>query len=446
MNSTLDSTGNTTAAFPTTIEVDDVIALGNVDQALASFYGDAVIAATVASGVSEREIRGWVEDELISEQGFRTQALRGPGTNGGVVVVALENAHVIRADSRRGAQWYELAHDRLVAPVRESNAAWRTANLLALPIDAMNWDRHGRADAFLATGEVLRAGEAWSKAHPQDLMPVDRDYLEASLDNERGVLLVARASRRARLAALVALVLAVLAMSGGLLAYDKVQDGHRLEASEADARSAETAAQNQTLIAQDSESRAKASEADARESEAAAQGSEARARASEADALEAEAKARESEAAAQGSEARARASEADALTAEADALTAEAEALAAADLAEKKKTEAEAATKRAQLAETRARTAEAATRTEVCGELVSTRSLLDAANQQLDQADFRLNAASTAYDTLLRNTYDQLGSLIASSSATVDDLKASLVLLQGDYVAISRSQPLARTC
>ena len=338
-----------------------------------------------------------------------------------------------------GAQWYELAHDRLVAPVRESNAGWRAAHLSALQVAAMNWDRHGRADSFLATGEVLRAGEAWSKAHPAEMVATDREYLEASLANERGVLLVARASRRARLAALVALVLAVLATLGGLLAYNKVQDGRRLKASEADARTAQSVAETQSHVALDSEARAKASEADAKASEAAAQESEAKARASEAGALESEAKARASEAAARESEARAK-------TSEAAARQSEDKALAAALLAEKKKTEAESATKRALLAEARARAAEAATKTEVCGELISTQSLLDTTNEELGQARQALTTASVAYNTLVQNTYNQLGVIIASSPATVDELKASLTSLQSNYVVALPSVPLPSTC
>lgn len=235
-------------------------------------------------------------------------------------------------------------------------------------------------------------------------------------------------------------VLAVLAVLGGLLAYNKVQDGHRLKASEADARAAETVAKNQSQIAADSESRAKVSEADARAAEAEALLQKDNALASTAEANLQSTRAVDTAAAAQVSEAKAKASEA-------AAKVSEDKALAAAQLAEKEKTEAEVATKRAQLAETRARVAEAATRTEVCGELVSTQSLLDEANQQLDQANLALSAASIAYDTLLRNTYNELGSIIASSSATVDDLKASLISLQGNYVVSLPSQPpLPSTC
>src|SRR5690606_31393647 len=33
--------------------------------------------------------------------------------------------HLIRAEERLGARWYELAHDRLIEPVRLSNQTWR---------------------------------------------------------------------------------------------------------------------------------------------------------------------------------------------------------------------------------------------------------------------------------------------------------------------------------
>ena len=63
-----------------------------------------------------------VRQELISEQGFRSQVLEGPGEHGAGVLRELENAHVIRADSRRGINWYEISHDRLVAPILASAA------------------------------------------------------------------------------------------------------------------------------------------------------------------------------------------------------------------------------------------------------------------------------------------------------------------------------------
>lgn len=85
----------------TTIDIDDVIALGNVDESLASFYADAIASAAAASGATQREIRDWVDDELISEQGFRTQALTGPGENGAAVLMALETPQGRKSQAAR---------------------------------------------------------------------------------------------------------------------------------------------------------------------------------------------------------------------------------------------------------------------------------------------------------------------------------------------------------
>ena len=63
-----------------TTEIDeaDVEHAGDVDAALAGYYADRVAAAASQTGVSERAIRDWIETALMTEQGFRDQALHGP--------------------------------------------------------------------------------------------------------------------------------------------------------------------------------------------------------------------------------------------------------------------------------------------------------------------------------------------------------------------------------
>jgi hypothetical protein len=202
------------------IDVADVAALGSVDAALAQFYDEAVSSAATASGTGEREIREWFDGQLLTEQGVRTQALVGPGERPDDVLRALEDAHVIRAETRRGAHWYELAHDRLVAPVRDSNAAWRGAHLGTLQLDATTWARQGRPPELLAAGDRLAAAHTWADAHPDQLITVDRDFLAASDDNEHKLLAVSRASRRVLLFGVVAAVLAVLAAVGSVVALE----------------------------------------------------------------------------------------------------------------------------------------------------------------------------------------------------------------------------------
>jgi hypothetical protein len=218
------------------IDVADVAALGSVDAALAQFYDDAVASAAMAAATSEREIREWFDEQLLTEQGVRTQTLDGPGARPADALRALEDAHVIRAETRRGAHWYELAHDRLVAPVRDSNAAWRAAHLSALQLDATAWDRKGRPPELLAAGDGLAAAAAWADTHPDDLLGVDQDFLAASRENEHRLMAVSRASRRVRIFAVVAAVLALLAAIGSVVAW-------QLKSARDDARRQQRAAQ-----------------------------------------------------------------------------------------------------------------------------------------------------------------------------------------------------------
>ena len=73
---------------------------------------------------------------------------------------ALEDAYLIRAESRRGVKWYELTHDRMIAPIVESNAEWRDARLNPLQKRAAEWDANQRPAGLLVGGDVLdRSGD-----------------------------------------------------------------------------------------------------------------------------------------------------------------------------------------------------------------------------------------------------------------------------------------------
>ena len=105
----------------TVIRSQNVDDIGNVNEALAGYYASEVAAVASSTHVKERVIRDWFEEKLISDDGFRTQTRDGPGGKSDKTLPELENAHLIRADRRRGTQWYELTHDRFVEPIRTSN-------------------------------------------------------------------------------------------------------------------------------------------------------------------------------------------------------------------------------------------------------------------------------------------------------------------------------------
>ncbi len=132
---------------------------GDVNTALAGYYADRVAATVQTTGVRERIIREWFDKQLITEQGLRGQVLHGPKQSQGLsnrAIIPLVDAHLVRAENRRGATWYELAHDRLISPVRNNNADWFQANLSTLQRQAALWDEQNRPVGLLLRGDALK--------------------------------------------------------------------------------------------------------------------------------------------------------------------------------------------------------------------------------------------------------------------------------------------------
>jgi hypothetical protein len=113
------------------ISVEDLARAGDVDRALAQFYEETLAAALAdqaAAGVSERQVRSWFDEELITEAGTRGLVRQGESETGSlpnVVVRALQRRFLVRGEVRSGDTWIELTHDRLVRPVGSANRAWR---------------------------------------------------------------------------------------------------------------------------------------------------------------------------------------------------------------------------------------------------------------------------------------------------------------------------------
>jgi hypothetical protein len=136
----------------TEITVDDIEAAGGVNDALAGFYDSQVETAAVATGTDELAIRRWFERQLMSPDGFRTQTRSGPGADGIDVLRILQGSHLIRSDFIRGAEWYEISHDRFVEPIRRSNAAYlENRNEEARAKNTRLWNRIGIGAAVLVS-------------------------------------------------------------------------------------------------------------------------------------------------------------------------------------------------------------------------------------------------------------------------------------------------------
>ena len=174
---------DTLPAGATTVTAEHVRSVGQVERALADYYEDVVGAAAGLPGGSERAIREWVEKGLITPSGIRGEVMQTPKASTGLdnaVIAALVDGYLVREDKRRGNTWYELAHDRLIEPVRISNASWFEENLHPMQRQAALWEQEGRPDRLLLRARDLKAAQIWARANDALLLAVERDFLARS--------------------------------------------------------------------------------------------------------------------------------------------------------------------------------------------------------------------------------------------------------------------------
>ena len=178
------------------IEDSDIDSYGDVTSALAEYYeGEVAKAAGAVERVDgsirewtggdervERSIREWVGGMLITRGNIRGQVLLEAGKSGGLdnsLIERLIQAHLVRGEQRAGATWFELSHDRLIKPVRESNRAWFEQHLSELQKIASLWREQGKPEGLLFLGKSLKKARAWAKKnHP--LTMVENEFLAAS--------------------------------------------------------------------------------------------------------------------------------------------------------------------------------------------------------------------------------------------------------------------------
>ena len=171
----------------TKITETEVVSIGNVDQSLAAYYADQVASVSIQSKAPERLVRDWFQHKLITEQGGRGAVLKGVDTSEGLdnqAILLLENAHLVRAEQRAGTTWFELAHDRLVAPIRQENEIWFRDHLSDLQRQAGVWEREKRPDRLLLREQTLKKAQEWASAHDSELTPYEREFLQNSLDTQ----------------------------------------------------------------------------------------------------------------------------------------------------------------------------------------------------------------------------------------------------------------------
>ena len=169
------------------IGLDLVERYGEVGEALGEFYAESVAQVAETTDVSERDIRVWFDEHLITKRGIRGQVLQEPGQSAGLedeAIRELIDMHVVRAETRRGAVWFELAHDRLIEPIQANNDVWYQVNLNAFQQQARLWESQGRVPGYLLADEALAQAEKWASAQAR-LTDTERDYLEESIQHQR---------------------------------------------------------------------------------------------------------------------------------------------------------------------------------------------------------------------------------------------------------------------
>ncbi len=108
----------------TKVNAGHVAEAGDVDRALGNHYDRSVASAAQSTGVKEARIRRWVTQSLVTGVGTRNAVIHSGEELGDMagVVDSLAASHLLRSDHRAGARWVELTHDRLIGPVKTSNA------------------------------------------------------------------------------------------------------------------------------------------------------------------------------------------------------------------------------------------------------------------------------------------------------------------------------------
>ncbi|PKN95507.1 MAG: hypothetical protein CVU44_02130 [Chloroflexi bacterium HGW-Chloroflexi-6] len=150
-----------------TIDEQDLASVGDVNQSLAGYYAMSVSRAAEAIQIPERSIREWFDQKLITPEGTRSLVRIGIDLSEGLpneVIRNIETTHLIRPEKRAGQIWYELAHDRLIEPVRSDNKRWFESNLNLFQRQSKLWIEQGRGEGLLLRSRELDIAEQEAKS------------------------------------------------------------------------------------------------------------------------------------------------------------------------------------------------------------------------------------------------------------------------------------------
>jgi len=240
-------------------------AFGDVDQALSTFYEKAISRVVLATGVKEGVVRRWFEQSLITSAGTRGTVFRGPKETGDLPNAAVDelvNQHIIRAELRGGSRWYELTHDRFIAPIKASNERWLLAHSggeqtpKRLEARAEQWalDGRQRKDLF-DEGELLEAKRWLESPSASDVGYSERLATLVEASGAAQAQQQVKSARRLRLLAAALMLLVILLIGASIVAFKSQREAEALTRAATDARvmaeDQKGIAEKQTKLAED---------------------------------------------------------------------------------------------------------------------------------------------------------------------------------------------------
>jgi len=185
----------------------------NVNNVLTQFYRDALAKATVP-GVTERQLRNWFDNALITSAKTRGFVICTDDGAAGLPIVALKAlkaTSIVRTDLHGDNIYCELSHDRLVQPILEDNQTWLAGYHNPVAKAFAQYQLAGSRTEALITGSLLQDCKQFAAEHPSEVELPERKFLDQSEQAER-------AARTRRNWAILTAV-AVIAILGAATVY-----------------------------------------------------------------------------------------------------------------------------------------------------------------------------------------------------------------------------------
>jgi len=250
-----------------------------VNDALRVYYEQSLTFALseASPGISERILRNWFDQVVITKEGKRNLVHQSALESGGmpnVVVKVLVDRFILRRETRGDRGWVELGHDRFIEPIRRANRQWFASERSPTALRAEVWVNAHKDPALLFAGAQLAEVAAQVEAHPEEFLPLEQEFIKTSRAVE-----LKNAERRRR-TVLTALTVSVVALLGvlAIMGYLLVSERNSRQSAELANRS-EVAASRNARMAQATAEAAGATAVAARATAVAAQATAEAARA-----------------------------------------------------------------------------------------------------------------------------------------------------------------------